>query len=147
MFLKPIHLFQGAVTTPADLVRNWLHRLRKYALKLGLSQPDKYLSSLNVSGKTANWKVAADGHKVTCSYCRHAVAHVEFSDGWTLETCSAQGLSDMLNSKHAAQWVEKLHILYGETVDQTVSSSQKPELPTNTGDLQRTEQSPYTSGV
>ncbi|MCC6980302.1 MAG: hypothetical protein IT343_18425 [Candidatus Melainabacteria bacterium] len=143
MFLKPIHLVQGALTTPADLVRNWVHRLRKYALKLGLSQPDKYLSSLNVGGNTASWKVAADGHKVVCGYCRHAVASIQLAAGWTAETCSAQGLNDVLNSKHAAQWVQNLHTLYKEAG----ATSPTSDLSDSAGDLQSTEQSPYTSGV
>ncbi|MBA3857600.1 MAG: hypothetical protein C0507_11890 [Cyanobacteria bacterium PR.3.49] len=148
MFLKPIHLFQGAVTTPGDLVRNWSHRLRKYALKLGLWQPEKYLSSLVLAGNTATWKVAADGHQVVCQYCGHAVASVTFADGWTMETCSAQGLDKLLNSKHTAQWVSKLHTLHGQIQTGAHSPApQNPESSGNTGDLQRTEQSPYTSGV
>lgn len=149
MFLKPIHLFQGAVTTPGDLARNWTHRLRKYALKLGLWQPEKYLSSLVTAGNTATWKVAADGHKVVCRYCGHAVALVTFADGWTMETCSAQGLNNLLNSTHAAKWAAKLHTLHNQTAQTgaPATAPPKPESSSNTGDLQRTEQSPYTSGV
>ena len=131
MFLKPSQVFQGAVAKPADVARNCLHMLRMWALKLGLSKPDKYLSALNIATKTAEWAVAADGHKIVCMYCKHAIAQVTFEGGWTAETCSAYGLNAMLNSKHTAQWVEKLHTLY-----ETCEGS---EIKANAGDLQRTQ--------
>ncbi len=52
------------------------------ALKLGMSQPDKYLPALNIGGKTAEWATAADGHKIVCMYCKHAIARLTFADGW-----------------------------------------------------------------
>ncbi|MCC7528113.1 MAG: hypothetical protein IT342_06305 [Candidatus Melainabacteria bacterium] len=131
MFLKPSQVFQGAIAKPADVARNCLHMLRMLALKLAMSKPDKYLPSLNVGGVEAQWATAADGRKITCMYCQHAIARLTFADGWVAETCSAQGLSDMLNAKHTAQWVEKLHTLY--------EICEEPETMANTGDLQRTQ--------
>jgi hypothetical protein len=131
MFFKPSQVFQGAVAKPADVARNCLHMLRMLALKLALSKPDQYLPSLNVGGVKAQWATADDGHRITCMYCQHAIARITFADGWTAETCSAQGLSDMLNAKHTAQWVEKLHTLY--------EIREEPDIKTNTGDLQRTQ--------
>ncbi len=131
MFIKPSQVFQGAVAKPADVARNCMHMWRMFALKLGMSQPDKYLTSLSISGKTAEWATAADGHRIVCMYCKHAIARLTFSDGWSAETCSAQGLDDILNSKHTAQWVEKLHTLY--------ETREEPEIKANEGDLQRTQ--------
>ncbi len=131
MFIKPSQVFQGAVAKPADVARNCVHMWRMLALKLGMSQPDKYLPSLNIGGKTAEWATAADGHKIVCMYCNHAIARLTFADGWSAETCSAQGLNEILNSKHTAQWVEKLHTLY--------ETSEEPEIKANAGNLQRTQ--------
>ena len=131
MFLKPSQVFQGAVAKPADVARNCLHMLRMLATKLGMSKPDQYLASLNISGEKAQWAVAEDGHKIVCLYCKHAIARITFQDGWTAETCSAQGLAGMLNSKHTSEWVEKLHTLY--------ETGEESEIEANTGDLQRTQ--------
>jgi len=146
MFLKPQHLLQGAVTKPADLCRNWLHRLRKYALKLGLCSSDKYLSKLNFGGNSATWAVAEDGHQIVCMYCKHAIARIKLSDGWTVETCSAQGLNDVLNTKHAEQWAQNLQTMYILQATQS-NHSQRIEITSDTEDLPITQQSPYTSDV
>lgn len=127
MFLKPTHLFQGLVATPADVAKNWQHRARKYALILGLSKPDKYLSSMNIGANQAVWAVAASGHKITCKYCKHAIARVTIDNGWTVETCSAQQFNDLFNSKHTEQWVQNLNSVY------------ETDIKTNSGDLQRTQ--------
>lgn len=131
MFIKPSQVFQGAVAKPSDVARNCVHMWRMFSLKLGMSKPDKYLPSLNIGGKTAEWATAADGHKIVCMYCKHAIARLTFADGWSAETCSAQGLNDILNSKHTAQWVEKLHTLY--------ETREEPDIKANAGDLQRTQ--------
>ncbi len=131
MFLKPSQVFQGAVAKPSDIARNCVHMMRMFALKLGMSKPDKYLPNLKIGATKCEWAKAADGHPIVCMYCKHAIARVTFADGWSAETCSAQGLDKMLSSKHTAQWVEKLHALY-ETCDE-------PEIKANAGNLQRTQ--------
>lgn len=131
MFLKPSHFFQGLVAQPADVARNCGHMLRMFGLKLGMSKPDTYLSRMQIGDAKAVWATSQNGSQISCMYCKHAIARITFSDGWTAETCSAYGLDKMLSSQHTSQWVEKLHTLY--------ETSEKPEIKTNTGDLQRTQ--------
>lgn len=131
MFLKPSHLIQGLVARPADVGRNCQHMIRMLGLKLGMSKPDKFLSNLQIGDAKAVWATAEDGHQITCAYCKHAIARITSNNGWTAETCSAYGLDKQLSSEHTAKWVEKLHTMY--------ETDEKPELKTNSGDLQRTQ--------
>lgn len=139
MFLKPSHLLQGLVAKPGDVGRNIRHMLRMIALKSGKSKPDKYLPLLKVGGATAQWATAADGHKICCMYCGHAIARLTLSSGWQMETCSAYGLNKELSSSHTAQWSEKLKNMYECQSSPEPDSGEKPEIKANTGDLQRTQ--------
>ena len=62
----------------------------------------------------------ANGVPRTCHICGFAIARLDLTGGWAVETCSAVGLDNLAGNRRFQQWTSDL----ARTPDQTRTASQ-----------------------
>lgn len=97
------------------------HLVRAAQRKLLQFDAEHYVRDFSAQGLHCAVLKDERGNPVYCQICGFAVATVDLPHGWSLETCSSVGLSDIrAKSAHFQEWLRHLPAISAEEKSKTV---------------------------